>query len=288
MTHLENQAMVSQHMNKLLSSNPSKLFFAVAALCIGAVPLAELYHDWVNLEGGLFDELFHFLWGNLGILNLVYLISILGLLGHLSRSIGRDRKRAFVAMIVWSVIGIIAVGLAAIGSDFLQSEYNTDAYKRVTPDDYLTWIVIPGLEPGDPQSVLVLNRPNAFSTYSWTRMTIVEVAYMIIMASAAAWSVLFVNRRNPKLGVAAIPISLIAALITYVWIAAPWAFQPDYDIFIGDRILGTMAFNAFVFFDSDPTAGLTMFAYVLSIICMVFIWKPLTADSRSSDNQQMN
>ncbi|MEP0211478.1 MAG: hypothetical protein ABJ370_10720 [Paracoccaceae bacterium] len=242
--------------------------------------MAGLYHDWVNLESGWLDYIFHIFWDRLGWFQLVYLVSILCLLWHLARSIGRDLRRATFASLIWSVIGIAAVVLSALGSDFLQSEYNTTAYKRLTPDDYLNWIRAPGLEQGDPRSLLMLYRPNAFDNYTWLRMTGVEVVFMVLMASVAAWSIVFTNKRKPIFSVIAMPVSLLCMLNIYVWIAAPWSYHLDYDYFIGDRVLGTVADNFFIFFGNDPTAGITLFAYVLSIVWMVLAWKPNKEDSK--------
>lgn len=270
-------------MDESFKSTASKWILSCLAICVGVFPLAGLYHDWANLQSGWFDDLFHVAANRLGLLHQAYLVSIIGFFWHLGRSIGHNHRRAAIAAVVWSLIGITAVFLAALGSDFLQAEYNTNAYKRLTPDDYLNWMSAPGLEKGDPKALLMLFRPNAFNNYTWFRMTTVEVVFMVLMASTAAWSIVFMNKRNPKFSVAAVPFSLLLVLNIYVWIAAPWSFHLDYDYFIGDRVLGTVADNAFVFFDKDPTAGITMFAYVISIVLMVFVWKPSKADFGNSE-----
>lgn len=234
--------------------------------------MAKLYHDAVHLDGGPLDEVFHIFFDLRDILSLALLVTIPILLWHLSRGIGENRARAVIAGITWAVIGCLAVFAAAAGSDFLQAEYNNDAYKRVTPDDYLVWIG--PRDMADPAVLSILDRPHAFDDYGWTRMTVTELVIMVLMACAAAGTLYALRRRHAVFRVLAVPVSLLVMLNLYLLVFAPWAYHPDYDYFIGDRVLGSMADTSFILYSDDVTAGTAMFPFLVSLVVFSWLWRP--------------
>lgn len=262
-----------------IQSRTSMFIFASSAIAIGTLPVAGLYHDWADLQDGRVDAVLHVFLDRRVLLSLIYLAPILGLLWHLAEAIGANRTRAKIAMSIWIGLGFLAVFLAAMGSDFLQSEYNTNAYKRLTPDDYLYWIG--PRENSSPEVLSILFRPNAFDHYSWARMTITELVFMVLMAAAAAWSLYYSHNKGPIRKAISVPVSLLIVLNLYVWIFAPWAFASDYDYFVGDRVLGAMANSLFIAHVDDPTAGITMLAYVISIVGMIICWRSKSTDDQS-------
>ena len=226
------------------------------------------------------DEVFHYFYDQRGWLFLLYIAAILVLLWHLAQSIGSDLKRTVIAMAVWTTLGFCAVSLAALGSDFLQGEYNTDAYKRMTPDDYLYWTGVREWEYSNPDVLQMLFRPNAFDNYTWARMNVAELGTMALMAAAAAGSLYALRRKRAILRAIVVPVSLFVILNLYVWVFAPWAYALDYDYFIGDRVLGAVADNFFVFYSDDPTAGIFVFANVVAIVGMILLWPPNSRSGR--------
>ena len=248
---------------------PRGLGFALGvAGLVGLLPMATLWHDWVKPEGGLLDGLFHTLYDLGGLLALCWLCAIMFLLWHLARLVWRRPGRVWALALVWSAVGLAAMASAAVLSPLLQELYNTDAYKRVTPEDYLFWIGPRGVS--DPAVTGILWRADAFDHYGWTAMTVREAASLVVMSCVAAGTLGVVQRWR---AVVAVPAVLVGMLFVYRFVVAPWSYLADYDYFIGDRVLGSVADSGFVFVGDDPTGAIAVSWYVFSIIGFVLAWR---------------
>jgi hypothetical protein len=254
----------------------------IAGLICGSVPAFFLYHDWVRMDGNWLDAVLHFLADPVLPHGVVYLVSILILLDRLSLAIAADRRRAAVVAFVWVSIGLASIAVATYASDYIQTAYNDDAYRRIDPDNFVARI---GIGEGTGRDELrILDNPEAFDNYTWRQIIAREVAFTVLMAVAAAIAMRLASSRRPMLGALAVPLVLAVLLVIYVDVVAPWAYVLDYDVFVGDNILGSVAGSAFVFspFLSDPVGGAVVFLYVVSIAVMVRCWRPKAEDSKAA------
>jgi len=209
----------------------------------------ELFHDMFLRQGRWagtqLDNFYHNYLDIISLSVILYAFLLPAAVWLLAKAVIREPRRARVVGLVWLCLGLSIYAIVAINYDYVVSITNNPSYKRVSP-----------LEPG------ILN-----AQISWIQMTFTELLFLCLMSLGGAGIFYLRRKGGPAVSTALIIFFLGVSLFVYCWIAAPWAFVYDFDNFIGDMVLGSVAGN--LFFGSQ-----TVYAYSVSISVMVAIWKP--------------
>ena len=206
-----------------------------------------------------------------GILEFAALLALIALLVLLESRVALQPRRWRWVGVIWVSLGLALMLLAAVFSDQLQWLVNGDALRRVTPDDFHE-LMYPGSKKGD----------FPIPGYDWVTLTLVEAAFICLIGVTSA-AVLRICATSSWPSEITVPVTILALLTVYCQWAAPYALIWDYDIFIGDRILGSLAFELMLFFfTSSEVAALVLAAYAAAMAWMFEIWQVRDGDVLSS------
>jgi len=199
------------------------------------------------------------------------LVAMAVLCALLSRRIRLRPARWLVVAPVWAFVGLGLMSVAALGSDFLQATLNNRAFRRMTPDDYRE-MIDPHARAADYDALDILDHPSVMDGYGWWQMTLAESVFICLIAITAAL-MLRISASTRLPAAAAVPAAVLLLLILYCQWVAPWVLIIDYDNFVGDRILGSVAYDlVFLFFNSSPVSATVFAAYGISIALFFKLW----------------
>ena len=241
----------------MLKHIPRHVGLCLAVVAIGA--LATLVYDFSDNfgagSGTRTEWIFFSMAQQCRLLTYALLFASFPVLSHM---IANRPSRAASLAVLWAAPTIVmALGIwwhIGTGGEL----YWSPEIKRMTPD-----MPFP-MDPDWRTAEVALGRERA-TAYSWTRAILTELAAIAAICAAVAAYLLLAARRGWRVGAALAPLVSIPLLVIYL-LPAPWALVWDYDIFIGDALLGATLFNAIYSVDTLLFGGFAAPSIWVSVI----------------------
>lgn len=188
----------------------------------------------------------------------------------LAGKLAGSRKRTLQIATAWSLSGC---GLAAFvwwQMAFGDALYYTPAIKRFTPDTQA------GFAPGWTIAEVALGRARA-AYYTWVSAIGGEFAAIALASLVTAFFLAHAGKSPRARRAALAPFVAFLVLLAYALIVG-WSFDWDFDIFIGDALIGAMVFNGVFFVGTilygnfaSPSVWVALIA--ATNVAMLHAWK---------------
>lgn len=253
-------------------------WLACATLVYGILlPLISINIDWYpgSSDFTLWRKAALLLfWGISIAAKIVCLLCLMLLLSAIARRVHDRLNRWRTIAVAWATAGLALMGTSAIFGKSIQSAINNEATRRMDPDNFRDMIDAHFLDEGaDP--LAILDHPAALDNYTWSNMLAAEAIAICIIALIAALVLRAAAKRSWRYSGVLVVAAIALPTVVYAFALVGWSAIFDYDIFIGDNILGALSIEyAFVIFPFDEVA-----AFVLSCYAALMSWQISSMDA---------